>query len=410
VPGAGSYALRRDESLRRLIGLAARAVGMGGACVSLPNGSSTHEPISTPGYDVATGQLVAGLDAEVALRGRPLAVPDLAARSSPESSSSNSTTGSYLGVPLLSSRNLVTGVLHALDRAPRPRIDEQVNMLTAYGRAISDHIEQRSHPPGDQVDDEEVADVAQALRAGNIEPWYQPIVDLNTGRLTGLEALARRTYPDGRVEGPDAFVPIAEQSDLIVDLDLAVLRLALVDLKRWQCLSPGIYLNVNMSGRHLDRDGWAASLLDLVTSADVSPTTVHLEITETARPVDLASAGARMELARSLGFPLWLDDFGSGWSGFRDLLYLPVHGIKIDQFFAAGLGTRVGDVLVKALATAAIELGLKVIIEGIETRDQVAVAQELGCHYGQGFFWSAPVPASSVDQVLSFADGEFPQH
>ena len=373
---------------------------MGGASVSLRMGSLSREPVSTPGYDATRGQLVAGLDAEVAGSGQPLAVPDLAARSGLGLLSSNSTTGSYLGVPLLSTSNLVTGVLHALDPAPRPMIDEQVRMLTAYGRAISDHLEQRSHTPDCSVEAEEGADIREAVRAGNINPWYQPIIDLTTGKLSGLEVLARRTYPDGHVEGPGAFIPIAEQSDLIVELDFAVLRSALGDLKRWQLRYPAITMNVNMSRRHLDRDDWATGLLDLVKAANVSPEAVHLEITETARPLDLASGGARMRLARSLGFSLWLDDFGTGSSGFQDLVYLPVHGIKIDKFFAARLGNKVGNVLVKALATAAIELGLEVIIEGIERPEQVPVAQNLGCHYGQGFLWSAPVPGSSLDQVL----------
>ena len=179
-------------------------------------------------------------------------------------------------------------------------------------------------------------------------PWYQPIVDLSTGTIIGLEALARRSYPDGRIESPAAFVPIAERSDLIVDLDVTVARVALNDLKRWQQTNPALSMSVNLSGRHLDQDGWVAGFVDLATASGVSLSTVHLEITETARPANSVFAAAQIQLARSLGFSLWLDDFGSGWSGLRDLLHLPVDGIKLDQSFAEALGSRVDNVLVRA--------------------------------------------------------------
>ena len=254
---------------------------------------------------------------------------------------------------------------------------------------------------GPRPADPDVADVAQAIRAGAVTPWYQPIVDLRTDKIVGLEALARRHYSDGRIEAADAFVPIAERSDLIVDLDLAVAGQALNDLKRWQRERPTLRMSVNLSGRHLDYDDWVTGICRLASAAGVSPSTVQLEITETARPAQSVPGDARIQLARSLGFSLWLDDFGSGWSGLRDLLRLSVDGIKLDQSFAAALGTKVGDVLVRALTTAATELGLKVTVEGVETAEQATLARKFDCHYGQGFLWSRPVPASGVDQLLS---------
>ena len=247
----------------------------------------------------------------------------------------------------------------------------------------------------------DVADIAQAIRAGDVTPWYQPIIDLSTDKIVGLEALARRHYPDGRIEAADAFVPIAERSDLIVDLDLAVAGRALKDLKWWQRDYPALRMSINLSGRHLDHRDWVTRISHLAATSGVSPSTVQLEITETARPAHSASGDARIQLARSLGFSLWLDDFGSGWSGLRDLLRLSVDGIKLDQSFAAALGTKVGVVLVRALTTAATELGLKVTVEGVESPEQATLARELDCHYGQGFFWSRPVPASVVGQMLN---------
>jgi len=402
--GAESGAARSSDSLRRLIELAARAVDMADASLSLRAGP-TASAITTPGYDAARGHLVARLDAAVVASGQPLAIPDLADRSGQRPWSPVPMSGAYLGVPLLSPGNTVTGVLHVLDRDPRPTLDRQAGLLAAFGRAVSDHLELRdlSRPPG--VDDQQAADIAQAIRAGRIVPWYQPVADLSTGKIIGLEALARRILPDGRIEGPALFVPIAERSDLIVDLDVAVARVALKELKEWQRTNPALTMSINLSGRHLNQDDWVARLVDLGSDAGVSPTTVQIEVTETARPLDSASGGVRMQLARSLGFSLWLDDFGSGWAGIRDLLRLPVDGIKIDRSFAVALGTRVDNVLIRALTTAAIDLGLKVTLEGIERREQVELALELGCHNGQGFFWSPPVPAVGVDRLLASTPG-----
>lgn len=392
------------DSLLRLIELAARAVDMSDARVSLLAGN-TASPITTPGYDAARGHLVARLDAAVLASGRPLAIPDLADHSGQGPWSPVPMAGAYLGVPLLGRGNTVTGVLHVLDRDPRPTVDRHAALLAAFGRAISDHLELRALSRPHDGDDQQAADIGQAIRAGRIVPWYQPVADLSTGKIIGLEALARRILPDGRIESPAVFVPIAERSDLIVDLDVAVARVALKELKEWQRTDPALTMSVNLSGRHLNQDDWVARLVDLGSDAGVSPTTVQIEITETARPLSSAAAGVRMQLARSLGFSLWLDDFGSGWAGFRDLLRLPVDGIKIDHSFAAALGTRVDNVLVRALTTAAIDLGLKVTLEGIERREQVVLAQELGCHYGQGFFWSAPVTSVGVDRLLASSPG-----
>ena len=407
-PGADApraYRARSDDSLRRLVALAARTLDMSGGSVSLWTGATIDRRVSTTGYDEARGELVAGLDATVAGSRRAVVVPDLAHHSHRTSAASGgSLSGAYLGVPLLSPSDSVTGVLHVLDPEIRPMVGRHSELLSAFGRAISDHLTLQGDAVTADLDAElnaDVADVAEAIRAGDIAPWYQPIIDLGTGKIIGLEALARRTFPDGRIEGPDAFVPVAERSELIVDLDRAVAAVAFSDLKRWQKTHPELDLSVNLSGRHLDQGGWVTGFHDLATAAGVAPSTVHLEITETARPASSTFAGAQVQQARSLGFSVWLDDFGSGWSGLRDLLHLPVDGIKLDQSFANGLGGTADGVLIQGLTTVARALGLTVVIEGIETREQAVLAQELGCNYGQGFVWSAPVPRSDVANLLA---------
>ena len=243
-------------------------------------------------------------------------------------------------------------------------------------------------------------DLARGLERGEVVPWYQPIVDLVTGEVVGVEALARWRRAPGVVEPPSVFIPVAERSDLILDVDLAVLRRAFVDLGGWQASRPDFWVTTNLSTRHLGRDVWLEQLQDAAAVAGVDPTTVILELTETAAPSDVTGGRAVVEAMRGLGFHVWFDDFGSGWSALTDLSRFTVDGIKIDRSYADQLGTRTGEVVIAALVSAAVDLGLSVTIEGIETPTQYERARNLGCHFGQGYLWSRPVPPAAVVRWL----------
>lgn len=245
--------------------------------------------------------------------------------------------------------------------------------------------------------------VAEAVESGQIIPWYQPQIDLVTGTVVGFEALARWALPDGEVRTPDSFVPIAERSQLIVDLDQSVMRRALLDLDGWHRDRPRLRVSVNLSGRHLDRRAWVSILSGAARESGVDPSLVDLELSETARPGDPRAAAQALQRARDLGFRVLFDDFGSGWSALRDLLRLPVDGVKFDRGFAALLGTRTHDTVVGALARALDDLGLSVTMEGIERPDQAVRARELGCHLGQGYLWARPMPAADVSGYLDGA-------
>lgn len=242
--------------------------------------------------------------------------------------------------------------------------------------------------------------IARAIEAGEIVPWYQPVLDLTTEQVVAVEALARWTGPTGEVEPTAAFIDVAERSDLIIDLDRSIMRQALADLAGWTAAGHDVRLSLNLSGRHLDRSDWIDTLQTAVTTAALEPGRVWLELTETLRP-DRADAGAdQLRQVRALGFAVWLDDFGTGWAALSDLLRLPAAGLKIDHSFAAALGTPVADAIVRAITGATAELGLGVIIEGIETPEQARRARELGCPYAQGFLWSPAVPAAAVPGLL----------
>ena len=245
-------------------------------------------------------------------------------------------------------------------------------------------------------------ELVRAITAGEIEPWYQPIIELATGEVIGLEALARWRRPSGEIGSPATFVPVAERSDMIIELDRAVLSRALADLAVWRANHPALRVSVNLSGRHLDHENWVGGLRRAVVAAGLAPSAVDLELTETAGPADLETAGAMMARARALGFRVWFDDFGTGWSTLAELVRLPVDGLKLDRSYADRLGT-VAEPAIAAVIAKAAEFGLDVTLEGITTPRQAALALKLGCDYGQGFLWSPAVPAGDVPGLLATA-------
>jgi EAL domain-containing protein (putative c-di-GMP-specific phosphodiesterase class I) len=253
-----------------------------------------------------------------------------------------------------------------------------------------------SEPPSAEVSE---AELARAVAAGEIVPWYQPIVDLDSGRVIGLEALARWDQPAGEIGGAARFVPVAERTDLIIELDHAVMARALADLAGWRVEHPALRVSVNLSGRHLDHDSWVETMWQAVGVAHVPASAVDLELTETARPSNLAASEIMMIRIRALGFRIWFDDFGTGWFERRDAARLPLDGLKIDRSFTDRLGS-VDDSAIRGLIQLATELGLKTTIEGIKTARQAALARGLGCDYGQGFLFSPPVPALEVPELL----------
>jgi EAL domain-containing protein (putative c-di-GMP-specific phosphodiesterase class I) len=245
-------------------------------------------------------------------------------------------------------------------------------------------------------------ELAWAIDAGEIVPWYQPIVDLGSGDVIGLEALARWEHATGEVGGPTVFVPLAERSDLIIELDRAVMSRAIADVAGWRGQYPALRLSINLSGRHLDHESWVETMREAVGVAHVPPSAVDLELTETTRPSDLAASELMMIRIRALGFRIWLDDFGTGWFQLQDAIRLPLDGLKIDRSLTDSLGSG-DDSAIRALIQVATELELKITIEGITTARQALLAHLLGCHYGQGFLFSPAVRAVEVPALLRAA-------
>jgi EAL domain-containing protein (putative c-di-GMP-specific phosphodiesterase class I) len=307
---------------------------------------------------------------------------------------------SYLGVQLMSREATPVGTLCLLDRVPRRITAPEIARIQEFGDIVQDQLELFRRHIEVPWSRETSAMIARALAAGEIGPWYQPIMDLESGQRVGFEALARWRRADGSFVSPAGFVSTAEDSDLVIDLDRAVVRSALRDLARWQRSEPTLRMNVNLSTRHLELPDGAAFMAQAVAEAGVDPSAVNVEITESRSLADVGGAAGTVRALQLAGFQVILDDFANGWSGLDWLLGLGPDGVKIDHSLTAALGTRVGDAVSRAVVSLTAELGITTTIEGITDVAHLDAAREHGFRYGQGYLWSTPVPGVVVDATI----------
>jgi diguanylate cyclase (GGDEF)-like protein len=241
-----------------------------------------------------------------------------------------------------------------------------------------------------------------ALDSSQLRVHYQPRVSINgdTG-LVGFEALVRWQHPERGLIGPDEFVPLAEETGLIVPIGEWVIEQALEQVSRWRESRPGMTISVNLSPRQLARPDLVANLERALLAADVDPGALWLEVTEDAVQRDPVAVGSVLTALRALGVNLALDDFGMGHSSLQSLRELPVDMIKIHQTFVSALDAATDDSpLVGAVVELGHALGLTVIAEGVETDVQLAHLRELGCDGAQGFLFSGPVTEDGVHELL----------
>jgi EAL domain-containing protein (putative c-di-GMP-specific phosphodiesterase class I) len=248
-----------------------------------------------------------------------------------------------------------------------------------------------------------VRELADGIEAGELRPWYQPVVRLDTRELVGFEALARWHRGWGEIQAPLTFIDLAERSGLVGRLDLAIMDRAVTDLADWQELRPELRMAINVSGRHLDSPAWLEQLHLTVADRGIAAASLDLELTETMRPGDFERCLPVVEEARARGYAVWLDDFGTGWTQLRHLVDMPLDGIKIDRFFVRAAGPR-ADVVITALLDLAQRLGLRTVAEGIASAEDADRFAALGCDLGQGYYWSRPIPPDEVAALLDSAD------
>jgi diguanylate cyclase (GGDEF)-like protein len=231
---------------------------------------------------------------------------------------------------------------------------------------------------------------------------YQPILSLTTGKIAGFEALLRWINPDlGRLSPLD-FIPMAEETGLIVPLGRWVLQEACGQLRRWQTLSgcPHLSMSVNVSSRQFLQPEFISDIQHLLRATQVPPTCLKLEITESVLMETVTSVMERLEQLREMGICLSLDDFGTGYSSLSYLQRFPINTLKIDRSFVQQL--EVGqEEIVRAIVALAHGLKMDAIAEGIETPEQLANIQALGCEFGQGYLFSPPVNHAEAEKLLT---------
>jgi EAL domain-containing protein (putative c-di-GMP-specific phosphodiesterase class I) len=310
---------------------------------------------------------------------------------------------SYASVPLRGREGLVIGTLCLLDRMPRELSDSQLQEIEQYGSVLEEQLDLHRRIGSTPANLDNDHDLAGALYAGQIVPWFQSIVDLRSEETVGFEALARWHHPTRGLVSPADFVPFAEASELIIDIDLEVLRRSVKEAEVWHRHRPDLRLCVNLSGRHLAHPDAVSQLQSAVAESSVSPSLISLELTETSAVNDGPLIRRHIDDVHALGFRVMLDDFGSGWSSLERLVTLQPDGIKIDGHLTRFIDTDRGRALLRAMATVASDLGLSMVVEGVETREQADIALELGCTLAQGFLWSRPQSANAIRRELGAA-------
>jgi diguanylate cyclase (GGDEF)-like protein/PAS domain S-box-containing protein len=233
---------------------------------------------------------------------------------------------------------------------------------------------------------------------------YQPIVSLETGRLKSVEALLRWQHPAQGFISPAEFIPIAEESDLILHIGRWVLKEATRQMAQWvHYLGPAAppTISINLSRKQFAQGDLAVQIQDAAENAGLPPDRIQLEITEDTFASDVTTAIATMKAIKQLGFLLAIDDFGTGCSSFASLHEFPADVLKIDRSLLLDVeNSKQTAALVHALAILTNNLGLAIVAEGVEREGQVTVLRELGCHYGQGYFFARP---QSPDAFAEFA-------
>ncbi len=327
---------------------------------------------------------------------------------------------SLAGVPVRSGEGRILGVLAVFSCQPRrPMAAEELRMLESLADIAASQLELRrmrrtfrgsrgrhSHhaKPVTGIWPRK-SDLRQALDKRQFVLFYQPEVELSTRRIVGLEALIRWQHPERGLIPPMDFIPLAEESGLILPIGDWGLSEACSQIQRWCREDPencAPRVCVNLSARQFAREGLADHVEALLRLSGISSRLLGLEMTESSLISDNGTPLEVLISLRRLGVSLSMDDFGTGYSSLHHLHALPFDVLKIDRSFVSRMtgGSEQPLQIVRTIVELARVLGMDVVAEGIETREQYALLRELGCRYGQGFLFSRPVAVGTISQML----------
>lgn len=246
------------------------------------------------------------------------------------------------------------------------------------------------------------SDLRHAIGEGQLHLNFQPLYELRPHRLIGFEALARWVHPERGPISPAVFIELAEESRHVEALTDWVIEAAVKQLALWQHTSPGLSMNVNISGRDLGRPSLVTHVREVLSRYGVRPGSLMIEITESTLMSKIDVALSAMNALRADGVRFSIDDFGTGYSSLAYLSRLPIDALKIDRSFVTALHAGAQNMeIVRAILQLGQSLGRRVVAEGIETSEQLATLTELGVDVGQGYFLSKPLSADRVAMLLS---------
>ncbi len=252
-------------------------------------------------------------------------------------------------------------------------------------------------------------DLRRAIDRSELRLHYQPIVHLASGEMIGVEALLRWQHPTRGLMPPLSFIPLAEETGLVLPIGRWVLETACEQLRDWQQRLPAaraMALSVNISARQFAQANLAGIVAQILDHTRIEPSCLELEITESVVMDQSEASVERLRGLRALGVRLVLDDFGTGYSSLAYLRRLPLDTIKVDRAFVSGLGDTPLDMpIVRTVVALAHGLGVDVVAEGIETPTQLMELQGLDCDRGQGYWFARPLPADEIERLLAAAPG-----
>ena len=248
------------------------------------------------------------------------------------------------------------------------------------------------------------ADLRFSIDREELSLHYQPIISLCDGELIGFEALLRWNHGKKGFISPAKFIPIAENSGLIIPITQWILRETCIQINKWKNLSYShnkLFVSVNISGKHLADNSLISDINNALKISGLSPLSLKLEITES---IAMENAGQTVKILtqlKELGVFMSIDDFGTGYSSLNHLHRLPFDTLKIDRFFVNEIGENGENTeILKTILSLAKNLSMRVVAEGIETETQLGVLNELGCDYGQGYLMSKPKPSEEIERSL----------
>lgn len=338
--------------------------------------------IYDPDHAVAIDRLVLRINEQVA---RPIIVDSLAIEVTASVGLATTTS-----LDTCASPKLATTLLHRADLAMYQAKKAGRNGYRWFDASLERELQYRN---------ELESGIREGIRAGEFVPFYEKQIDLDTGRLTGFEMLARWKNPRRGLLSPDVFIPVAEEIGLISDLSESLIRQALKDAREWD---PCLTLSVNISPIQL-RDPWFAQrLLRLLLEANFPPQRLDIEITESCLHENLGMVRTLITSLKNQGIRISLDDFGTGYSSFAQLRTLPFDQIKIDRHFVSNLDvSKDSATIIEAISSLGKGMGLPITAEGIETPEVLAELRKFGSFKGQGYLYGQPTDAQSVHEMLA---------